>query len=63
MYGPALFLVELFAHGLSHALELALRLGVVSLDQEGMEKPASPGQVLQALAYSKKKKECKTLNV
>lgn len=42
-YGPALLLVEFLAHGLCHALKLALGFGVVGLDHEGMEEPASPG--------------------
>lgn len=48
--GPALFLVESVAHVLGELFELALRLGVVRVDDEILQMPETPAQVLEALA-------------
>lgn len=50
---PALFFVESVAHVLGEFLEFSLGLGVVSVDNEVLEVPESPAQVLKSLTLLK----------
>ena len=50
MDGPALFLVEFVAHDLGEFFELTLRLCIVRVDDEVLEMPEPPTQVLETLA-------------
>lgn len=47
---PALFLVEFVAHVLGELFELTLRPGIVRVDDEILEMPEAPTQVLETLA-------------
>lgn len=46
---PALLLVELVAHVFRELLELALGLGIVGVDDEVLEMPEAPAEVLKPL--------------
>lgn len=48
--GPALFFVEFVAHDLGELFELALGLCIISVNDEGLEVPEAPAQVLETLA-------------
>ena len=47
---PALFFVEFVAHDLGELFELPLRLGIVRVDNEVLQMPEAPAQVLETLA-------------
>lgn len=48
--GPALFFVEFVAHVLGELFELTFRLGIIRVDDEVLQMPEAPTQVLETLA-------------